>query len=231
MRDPARIARVARTALIGLVLVAVPAAAALRLFPGGGDRADSAPRLPEAPRAEMGRRSHSALVNAPGYVPPADPESLAVARGRRDAGPTDQQFLFAKSSAEELAGSVLEAVRRADVTALKRLRVTYEEFRDILWPEFPQSRPVTNISADEAWRHLESKTNAGMRRAIADIGGREFALRRLEFSIGREEYTNFRLFRGVEIHAATDAGSDTLIDFAATFAERNGRWKVLAYED
>jgi hypothetical protein len=179
----------------------------------------------------MGAEGRSALVNSPGYYPPDDPESLSVLSGRRIVEPVDLELLFAHASAEDLALAILAGLRTEDQAALHRLQVSFEEFGRIFWPEFPESRPATNIRLDDAWDAYETKCAAGRRRAVADYGGVDWTLSRITYEVGLAEYTNFNLYRGVRLHVLDGEGAPRVLSFVSSFAERNGRWKVLAYDD
>ncbi|MFN0151889.1 MAG: hypothetical protein ACKVU1_14410 [bacterium] len=233
--------RAGRFAIAALVLVGVAAAsiAAIRRGPdepaartrttGAQGASASLTDLPLAPPRTTASRS--ALTNAPGYTPPADPESLSVARGRREVGPIDEELLFAKASPEELGREILAAINAEDERVLKRLRLSKEEYARIVWPELPASRPITNISVDEAWSNYLFESDEGMYRAVTDNAGKSLALERISFSVGVRPYTNFKVYAGANLHARTGAGTDTVLDFAAAFIERNGRWKVFSYQD
>src|SRR6185503_6980833 len=96
-------------------------------------------------------QARSPLESSPGYYPPADPESLAAVNGRRDAPPVEGEFSGGAASLEDLAREILAGLEQNDERALHALRVTQDEFERIIWPEMPQSRPITNIPFSEVW--------------------------------------------------------------------------------
>ncbi len=173
----------------------------------------------------------SALENAPGYHPPDDPEADAVVRGYRIVGPNDLPLTEGRPSAESLARAILSYLNTGDMKGLNDLRITYDEFRDILWPEFPQSRPVTNIRANHAYDNLWRTCASGINRGLTewDHAGLEFES--LSIDGGYTPYPNFRLFREVRIIARTPAEQLVRVSFAHTWAEKDGVWKVYLYED
>ncbi len=129
--------------------------------------------LSEIPLAPMGERpSRSAFVGSPGYVPPNDSEADAAVVGRREAPRVDREFVGGASSAEELAGQILDALRMKDKKALGALRITADEFGEILWPEFPASRPITRLKAADAWFFLTRIASRGPTREWMSSGGR-----------------------------------------------------------
>jgi len=126
---------------------------------------------------------------------------------------------------------LLAAVNARDDRALHALRITQEEFAVILWPEFPESRPITNITADDAWGMSIAQSVAGGGRAIGEYGGKDFVFLRVE-SAAPFPYRNFVLYRDVAIVVRDRAsGVESRLTFAPSFVERKGRVKALIFRD
>ena len=176
-------------------------------------------------------RSHSMFVNSPGYVPPDDPESLSVVTGRRDAPPIDMEVAGGARSPEALARLLLEALQVGDEHALLALRLTREEFGTILWPEIPESRLITHITADDAWDAYVLQSRSGVTRTVSSYGSHRLELVRVETS-GPVPYRNFSLLRHVVL-VCTDhsTGDEVRLKFAPSFLERHGRYKVVTFRD
>lgn len=180
----------------------------------------------------MGRvPTPSALEGRPGYYPPDDPEFDAVLRGRREVDQIDVPLEGGMPTAESLARAILKAVETADAQQLVRLRITFDEFSQILWPEFPQSRPATHAKAQDGWGFLHGECAEGISRGLQDWGGMKLEFQALSFSIGLGRYTNFSLYQGVQINVVTPAGAAAVVDFAHTFVEKEGVWKIYIYKD
>jgi len=174
----------------------------------------------------------SPVEQAPGYYPPHDPEADAVLTGRRVVDLTDLQLSGGASSATALAEAIVDCVSRDDFRRLREYLITFEEFRDILWREFPQSRPATNVPVEDAWDFLFRSSYTGARRMVDDWSGRDLRMTRLSFLQGLTRYTNFNLLLGVRIHARDETtGEEIVIKYADGFVERNGAWKVYTYRD
>ena len=100
--------------------------------------------------------------DTPGYKPLFDPESSAVTLGRRVNAPLVRRpFKGGEASMELLGRAVLRQLHRNKTDSLMTYCVTDTEFKEILWPEFPQSRPVTGIQWADAWRILWGPLHAG----------------------------------------------------------------------
>jgi hypothetical protein len=182
-----------------------------------------------APAGSGARRSP--LQRSPGYYPPDDPESLSVVTGRRRAQAVDLDLDGGARTIEDLARHVLAAIHARDERALHALRLTRREFETICWPEFPESRPITRITAADAWDLSLPTSLAGAGRTVGTYGGRPLELIRVDVA-HRQPYRNFRLHRGVVIVARDGAdGSEIGIRFLPSIVERNGRFKALLFHD
>ncbi|MBN1827020.1 MAG: hypothetical protein JW958_12230 [Candidatus Eisenbacteria bacterium] len=234
----------ATLALAALALTAADrAAGAEKSGSGEVPAADSTtftppPKPPEAdiiPKAPMGvpRERESLIDGHPLSAKERDPEIESVYRGRRLVEPMEDYELegWYYDSVDDVARAVLEAIEEDTETALRRLVVTKEEFDILFWPEFPTSRPFTNITSNDAWLIHKGNTLDGIVELRTAYGGKELLFGWAQVVTGLAEYTNFNLYKGIEIHAFTRTGEEIVIDQVKTIAERNGRWKVYMYKD
>lgn len=130
-----------------------------------------------------------------------------------------------------LVEAALDAARRGDEDALHRLRATRSEFERFLWREFPQSRPVTNITAADAWSFMSQGSRTGANRAVAAWSGRNLEIVKVESS-GRMPFNNFTMWRDVVVTARdADTGEVHRLSFLPAVVERHGRHKVFTYKD
>ncbi len=176
-------------------------------------------------------RPRSPLERSPGYFPPADPESNSVFAGRRHAPAVSLELGGGARSIEGLARNLLAAIETRNEGAMHAQRLTFREFEGICWPEFPESRPITRITATDAWEFSLTSSLAGAGRTVGLYGGHGLELVRVD--VDRiEEFRNFRLHRGVAI-VARDAmdGSEVSLRFLPSIVERHGRFKALLYHD
>lgn len=159
-----------------------------------------------------------------------DPE-IAL-RGYREAAPNDLQLEDGASSAEDLSRRILEAIWAEEMRALLDLSIDFREFSEILWPEFPQSRPITGIQAEDSWAFLFRSISSGIDRMFQEYGGQALEFRGLTFSKGLTRYPNFDLIQGVEIHAYSKAREqEVVVEHVHTFVEKDGVWKIYILKD
>lgn len=188
----------------------------------------------EIPRAPMGvPKGHSKSV-LDASLAPNDPEAESVYRGRRIVDELSEDAVrlsHAYDTPEELVQDILDLVLYEDRAGIESLHVTKEEFATLCWPEFPQSRPITNIPVGDAWMFHAAHCHEGTSNLLKDWGGTELSLREIEYTEGLARYRNFNLYHGIIVHAVTDRGEPVRLTHIPSLIERNGRWKVYMYKD
>jgi hypothetical protein len=187
----------------------------------------------DLPRYPMGTPlRNSLLAGAPGRR--KDPELGAFERGRRVVRRLDDGHQFEGTyfaSPEDVAQKILDLVYFNQYQELLDLRVSRQEYDEFIWPELPQSRPITNMKSSDGWKFHDADCRDAVKAALSYWGGKELRLADVEFTEGIAQYANFNLLRGVRIHAVDAADRDVIMTIAPIFAERNGRWKVYHFKE
>jgi hypothetical protein len=182
--------------------------------------------------AAAGRASAVSVRDSPGWRPLVDPESSSVAIGRRTNAPrVSKPFRGGASGGlDGLGRAVLADLHGAHGDSLLALCVTDDEFRDILWREFPQSRPAVGLTWEDAWRILYARLHAASAHAIRDYGGHRYEFLRLECD-STMRYRNFRMFSRLTLVAKSDEGEIVKMKWLRAVVERQGRYKIYSTED
>jgi hypothetical protein len=169
--------------------------------------------------------------DSPGYVPLVDPDSAAERLGRRPNAPlVDMPFTGGARSLDALGRAMCGAYHASSVDSMLRLCVTEDEFRVVLWPEFPQSRPATGVRWEDAWPVLFGRLNGGSVSSVRDMGGHVYRL--VSVSKGTiVPYRNFKLHNDVTFVVRDEEGQVRTIDWIRSIAERKGRFKVYSMRD
>jgi hypothetical protein len=169
--------------------------------------------------------------DSPGWRPLVDPESSSVALGRRPNAPLVRKpFHGGAPGLPGLGRAILEDLHEARTDSLMALCVTDDEFRDILWREFPQSRPAVGLQWDDAWKILWARLHAGSTHAVRDYGGHHYDFVRFECdSIMR--YRNFRMYSRLTLVAKSDEGAVVRMTWLRGVVERDGRCKIYSTDD
>jgi len=172
------------------------------------------------------------IRNSPGYVPLVDPESTSVRLGRRTNAPlVSTPFTGGGTSLDDLGRRICRLFEtKPKLDSLMKLTVSEDEFREILWREFPHSRPVTGLTWEDGWRVLFPRLLNGCNSALFTNGGRSVQFLRFEVdSIAR--YRNFKLYNGVHLVVKNEIGQEERQDWIRSIAERKGRFKIYSTED
>ena len=184
-----------------------------------------------APSSAPPRVYDSWLEGRPGYYPPSDPESLSVITGRRESKLVDLPFAGGRDSLAGLGRAVLAALASQRADSLAALCISRREFEQILWLDFPESRPVTGLTAMDGWRPLSMRLSSGIAGALSEYGGAPLAYESVTVASGVKEYQNFRLHRGIVIAARDTTGAPVEVRFVRSIAEREGRFKIYSTDD
>jgi hypothetical protein len=132
------------------------------------------------------------------------------------------------SSAEALAGAVLDALARRDRARLDALAVSEQEFRDHIWPDLPAARPERNLPFSYVWGDLHQKSTASLLRTLDAYGGRRVSLTRVTFA-GKTNYARYIVHRDARFEVAETGGVSTSLRVCGSFLEKDGVWKVFSY--
>lgn len=177
-------------------------------------------------------QKHGSVAMEPGYYPANDPESSSVRIGRRLNAPyVSKNFRGGAKSLEELGRRVCRALDYNLSDSLLVLCVHEDEFRDIMWREFPQSRPATGITWGDGWMFLWARLHGGSVSAMKEYGGHHYEFVRFERYDSTAHYRNFRLHNGLVLIAKGDDGQMERFTWLRSAVERNGAFKIYSMKD
>lgn len=184
-----------------------------------------------APTAAPDRPGPSSVQNSPGFEPLVDPDSASVRAGRMLNAPLVSMPLHGGArSMDELGRMVCRALHRNQTDSLQALTVREEEFREILWREFPQSRRVTGLTWQDGWTALGNRLQAGTRQAVQDFGGGWVEFVRFEVD-STTKYRNFTMHGRLTMVVRDDQGQLQRWRWLRAVVERKGRFKIYSMTD
>lgn len=217
--------RGARRAVALLVVVAM--AAGVELSGATSLSGQSAAKPDSVPM-----QKHGSVTQEPGYYPPVDPESSSVRIGRRLNAPyVKQDFHGGARSLEELGRRVCHALDYNLSDSLLVLCVHEDEFRDIMWREFPQSRPATGVKWQDGWMFLWARLHGGSVSAMKEFGGHQYEFVRFERYDSTAHYRNFKLHNGLLLIAKDEEGQLQRFTWLRSAVERRGSFKIYSMKD
>lgn len=142
-----------------------------------------------------------------------------------------RQLSHSARTPEELIDIALEALAKRDTATLKNIMINEYEFRYWLWPEFPASLPIMNISPDFAWQNLLQNSEKGLKQALSKYGGKKFSYVSHRFLKGQDYYQTFIVHTQTRVIVADSLGRQREIKELGSFVEMNGRYKLMSYRD
>jgi hypothetical protein len=135
------------------------------------------------------------------------------------------------SSKEELAQRLLKALERRDLEALRRLRVTEFEYKDVIMagtvPAGESLRVLRPDVADYAWKTLNTKSLYYERYLLHELGGKHYELQDMKFAKGVTDYATYRAYRQLRL-AVTSDGSQAEVA-TGSIAEVQGQYKFISF--
>lgn len=161
-----------------------------------------------------------------------DPESMSVVLGRRTSAPLVRKpFTGGATSLARLGRQVCRIFERTpSLDSLMALSINEAEFRDILWPEFPHSRPATGLRYEDGWQALHSRLLNGNNSALIENGGHPCEFVGVEVE-SVTIYKNFKLHNGLTLVTRNAAGRLERQTWLRSVAERKGRFKIYSVRD
>ncbi len=144
-----------------------------------------------------------------------------------DAVPSPLHQTF--DSPEALAEGVLAALADGDRATLEALPLSELEFRTVVWPELPSSRPERGLTFDYVWGDLHQKSNNEMRRLINRHGGKRYTLVDLVFDGETTLYETYRVHRETVLTVRDEMGGQQELAFFGSILERDGEFKLFSY--
>jgi len=132
-------------------------------------------------------------------------------------------------SPEALARVVLTALAERDQATLLALPLSDTEFRTIVWPELPSSRPEVNLPVAYAWGDLRTKSLGHLGATLNRWGGRRLELAGVEFRGETTAYATYSVHRDPVVRVRVEGGEPERVRLFGSILERDGRFKLFSY--
>jgi hypothetical protein len=139
----------------------------------------------------------------------------------------------AESSADRLIHKLLDALAKRDPDALRRLRVTEAEYREILLPgNVPEGQPLRPPSkelADLAWGLIETKSPYHEAVMLKKFGGLDLEVESVGFEDGVKRYANHVLHQQLRLRLKDVATGAHVELETGSIVEMSGRYKFASF--
>lgn len=130
---------------------------------------------------------------------------------------------------EALAQAVLARLATRDLTGLRSLALSEQEFKEHVWPELDTSRPERNVPFDYAWGQLKQRSDGALDGTVSRYAGKPLRFLRTSYRGETTQYASFVVMRESEIVAADEAGRELVLLLYGSAMLKDGRYKVFSY--
>ena len=124
---------------------------------------------------------------------------------------------------------MLAALADRNADYLASLALSELEFRTVVWPELPASRPERGLPFDYVWGDLNQKSTNALRRLLARHGGRRYTLRAVTFRGGTTPYETYRVHREATLDLVDEEGNELTLPLFGSILEREGGFKLFSF--
>jgi len=128
-----------------------------------------------------------------------------------------------------VAAAVLDALAAGDVNGLRRLALTADEFREVIWPELPSSRPEVALPVAYAWGTLAQNSHGSLASTLRVHGGRRYALGGVHVEGEVTDYATFTVHREVALDVTDAMGDRRRLRLFGSLVEQDHRWKIFSF--
>jgi hypothetical protein len=129
-----------------------------------------------------------------------------------------------------LGNEVLAAVRRGNPAGLRRLAMQEREFRELVWPYLPASRPERNLSFGYVWGDLAAKSEAHLRTLAAGFQDRPgLEVTGVRFAGASDRYGSVVIHRDTRLTVRDGDGRQYEVRLFGSTLEQTGRYKVFSW--
>lgn len=132
-------------------------------------------------------------------------------------------------SPDAVVQDLVTALEHGDEGRLAALALDDREFREVVWPELPASRPERNLPADFVWNDLAQKSRNSLRQTLARHAGSRLEVVRVEFAGEATPYPSFTVHRRSRVIVRTADGREAPLTLFGSLIEQRGRYKVFSY--
>ena len=154
-------------------------------------------------------------------------------RASDDAKPAGAiRFQHAARSIDELIDEFVRAINEKNKARLRELRVTQEEYLDLILPgsiEPGERRPHYNQEESEyLWGILNGKSIYAEANLIASFGGHHAKVTEKEFRRGTKTYADYTAYKQLTLTLKDDEGTEATMKIGS-IAEVDGQFKFISY--
>jgi hypothetical protein len=135
-------------------------------------------------------------------------------------------------STRQLVDELLRALRASDEDALRHLRVTEAEYRNLVIPgHVPPGeppRPLTPEWRDYAWANLEGRSHYHELRLLHEFGGEALTVKAIRFENGEKQYAGYKAYSQLRLTVQDGDGKERELR-TGSIAQIGGTFKFISF--
>lgn len=152
---------------------------------------------------------------------------LGIAAGCRAS--SEKALANTLESPEAVARAVVKGLSERNLEGLRALALTRDEFKVLVWPKLPASRPERNLPMDYVWDELAAKSDASLRARLAGWQDRGFTLVSLEFKGTVTDHSTYIVHRETVLTLRDRDGREEAGRLFGSIIQQGSRFKVFSY--
>ncbi len=133
-------------------------------------------------------------------------------------------------SLHDVGARALEGLVSGDRASLAALRLSREEYTEVVWPELPVSDPELNVPIEYVWADIESRDRRAVNRLSPQFEGLAAEVVDVECVGGVQEFATFRVHTDCWVTIAAAPGHRRIQLFKDVL-ERGAGYKLFRYYD
>lgn len=145
--------------------------------------------------------------------------------------PAHFALVDAAPSVDVLVDRLLAALKKNDVDALHRLRVTEAEYRTFVLPGSGEpgepARVYDDVTSNFAWQRLHTNSLYAGDGIIRGYGGHTYELKEVQYLKGRKQYAWYTAYKTVALRLRDETGTEREL-VLGSIAEIDGQFKFLS---
>ena len=148
---------------------------------------------------------------------------------RAGSGGAAVRLAGASDSPEAAARRALALIAAGDADGLGEIALSEAEFRDLVYPALPASRPERNTSADFVWSMLRQRSRNSLAFTLNRYRGQPLALEAVDFDGETTDYGAFRVHRETALAVRLPDGKRSVVRVFGSMIEQDGRFKIFSF--
>ncbi len=152
---------------------------------------------------------------------------IGALEGCRTVASAPRALANAEPSPEALTSRFLDGLAADDLEAIKRLRISKEEFCGYVFPELPASK-LNNVTCDFVWSQATLKSMSGMTRMLDGNKGKRFELVSVKFG-ATERHESYRVLKDPVVTVRDETGAVQSVRLFGSMLEMDGQYKLFSF--